>query len=230
MNQNIEYVRDRAIYAVRSGSYMHGLEYDGSDEDSLGVYVDTPQRVLGFSPFQTVKNSDVDETYKPLSDYAKHLANGSSFWIETLFAPDDCVLAKHAAFDCFIRNRNSFLTQALITKSLGYIGAMTRLPLSDDTPNIHKQLSHAVRTGYMIGQWLDTGVLEVRMQEHREELMDIKFARSSIFLANDKAKSMYASIDSKLQKCGLPEDIGLELLNEMIAEATFAYWSHRGEL
>lgn len=230
MNHELEYVRNRTVYSVRSGSYMYGLNHDQSDEDSLGVFVDTPQRTLGFAPFQTIKNPDSDETYKTLHDYAKHLANGSSFWVETLFAPESCVIVKHPSFDCFIRHRNSFLTQSLITKSLGFIEAMTRLKLSDDTPNIHKQLSHAVRVGYMIQRWLDTGVFEVQVQEHRDELMDIKFARSDIRVAHDKAKAMHENIDSQLQKCGLPEDIGNELLNEMITEATFAYWSHMGEM
>jgi predicted nucleotidyltransferase len=215
---------------VRSGSHLYGLNHDQSDEDSLGVFIDTPRRTLGFAPYQTIKNPDSDETYKTLSDYAQHLANGSSFWVETLFAPDTCVIVKHPAFDCFIRQRNAFLTQALITKSLGFIEAMTRLKLSEDTPNIHKQLSHAVRVGYMIERWINTGVFEVQMSEHRDELMDIKFGRSSIHLAHDKAKKMYEHIDGQLQKCGLPEDIGNELLNDMVTEATFAYWSCMGEM
>jgi hypothetical protein len=82
----------------------------------------------------------------------------------------------------------------------------------------------------MIQRWLDTGVFDVQVLEHRDELMDIKFARSSIHLAHDKAKNMHESIDAQLQKCGLPEDIGNELLNELVTEATFAYWTHMGEM
>lgn len=230
MNQELEHARSRAVFLIRSGSYMYGLNHDASDEDSLGVFIDTPGRTLGLTPFKTVKNTESDETYKVLQDYAKHLANGSSFWVETLFAPDECVLVKHPSFDCFLRQKNAFLTQALITKSLGFIEAMTRLKLSEDTPNIHKQLSHAVRVGYMITQWLETGVFSVRMPEHNAELMDIKFARSSLQSAHDKAVSMHEHIDAELQKCVLPEDISNDLLNQMITESTFAYWSHKGEV
>lgn len=230
MKHELEYVKNRTVYSVRSGSYMYGLNHTESDEDSLGVFIDTPQRTLGFAPYQTIKNPDYDETHKTLHDYAKHLANGSSFWVETLFAPDECIIVRHPAFDCFIRQRKAFLTQALITKSLGFIKAMTGLKLSDDTPNIHKQLSHAVRVGYMITRWIDTGVFEVQMPDRRDELMDIKLARSPINLAHDNAKNMYEHIDSRLQKCGLPEEIGSELLNEMVTEATFSYWSCMGEM
>jgi len=230
MGQSIEYARSRAVYAVRSGSHLYGLNHEKSDEDILGAFVDTPQNTLGTSPCRTVKNPAADETYKALSDYAKHLANGSSFWVETLFAPEDCVIVIHQSFAPFVRNRNAFLTQALITKSLGFIDAMTRLPLSDDTPNIHKQLSHAVRVGYMIIQWMESGEFCVRMPNHRDELLDIKFNRIPIRDANAKAKQMHETIDGMLQQCGLPEDINANLLNNLITESTFAYWSHLGEM
>lgn len=229
MEHELEYAKTRTIYSVRSGSHMYGLNHAESDEDLLGVFIDTPQHTLGITQHQTIKDVNSDSTYKVLHDYAKHLANGSSFWVETLFAPNDCIIVRHPAFDCFIRQRNAFLTQSLITKSLGFIKAMTKMKTSD-TVIIHKQLSHAVRACYMISRWLDTGVFEVSMIDHQDELMDIKLGRSSIHLAIENANNMYDYIDDKLQKCGLPENISTELLNEMITEATFLYWSHKGEI
>lgn len=230
MSQELEHARARAVYTVHSGSYMYGLTHKDSDEDMLGVFVDTPQNILGFPAFQNIRGTEFDESYKHLRDYAKHLSNGSHYWIETLFAPVECITVRHPAFDCFLKNRNVFLTKAFIYKSLRFMRAMVTQSLNESNLNAPKQLSHAVRVGYMLSSWMDTGVFDVRTPEHNDELMGIKLGNISSESAKEKSMSLHEYINGKFLTCVLPEQVNAEFLNSMITDTTLAYWSSRGEL
>jgi hypothetical protein len=209
---------------------MYGLNHEESDEDVLGCFIEPPKNAFGLSKLDNFKNPSSDESYKSFREYIKHLVNGSSFWVETLFAPEECVITSSLSFNEVLNHKEYFLTKALIKKSLGFMKGMHTAGLTVDDAKVRKNISHSVRVGYMINRWLDTGEFLVRMPEHIDEIMRIKLGESCLQKSIESSMALYDKIDAKFQTCSVPEVIDLSLANELIAKTIFDEWKLREEI
>ncbi|MBS1722286.1 MAG: nucleotidyltransferase domain-containing protein [Armatimonadetes bacterium] len=222
---------DRTVYAVRSGSFMYGLDTPQSDEDFLGTYVDSPEDTLGLSEYAGVRYGD-DLVLKRLDEFVRHLENGSHFWVEPLFAPPDAVSVNHPSFRAFLDHKRSFLTLALVDKSLGFIKGMVRRGQdeADAMPRAQKQIAHAVRVSYLTLRLLETGEFLVRDVENRAEILGIKEGTVPLADGLARADSMMSQLEALRESCALPLVVGRDLLNHLVTETTLQYWTARGEL
>lgn len=214
------------VYSVVAGSTAYGLALPTSDRDIIGCFVPRPADFLGIKGKAMYRETEPDSVLTRLDEYAKHLVNGSIFWVESLFVPVDCVEVMSRAFREFYEARSVFLTQALVTKSLGFMDNMRRRAVAgrDEPDRCQKQLMHAVRVGRMINEMFDTGTLRLRRDCDRDELLAIKRGDVWISEAVGEIAALYSAADARLQTCDLPEEADIELVNELVWSVVRSHW------
>ena len=236
-------ITKHTVYKVKSGSASYGLNTPESDEDTLGVFMPTPENILGVTDNigKHVRMTEPDENYKTISEFIAFVRDGSSFWVETLFVREEDILVLKPHFEPFVTHRKLFLTKALVTKSLGFMSAMANrsvsqksIPSTNHLPeeeqaealnkSKQKNLCHAVRVGNMIVEMLNDFDLRVYRPEEREALLNIKTGVTPL----DDAKAIMAErigqIEEKLAITTIPDVADENVLNSMLAKNIVQYW------
>lgn len=236
-------ILDNTVYKTVSGSRSYGMNTPTSDEDALGVFIPRPENILGVTDNvgKHYRRIEPDENYKTLPDFIAFARDGSSFWVEPLFAREEDVLVLQPYFEPFIENRKLFLTQALVSKSLGFMQGMVNRSISQksipDAKHLseeeqmavlmkskHKNMYHAVRVGNMIVEMLDEYDLRIYRPEEREHLLGIK--SGTIFLedARSETAELVAKIEEKRTNANLPDIADEKILNSLLVSNIQKYW------
>lgn len=236
-------VLSHTVYKTISGSRSYGMETSTSDEDALGVFIQKPENVLGVTDNigKHYRRTEPDENYKTLSDFIACARDGSSFWVEPLFTRREDVLVIKPYFEPFLENRKLFLTQALISKSLGFMKGMVNRSISQksipETNNLseeeqlnalmkskQKNMYHAVRVGNMIVEMLDEYDLRVYRPEEREHLLSIKSGVISLEDARNETAELVTKIEEKRINSNLPDIADDSILNSLLVSNITKYW------
>ena len=121
----IDYLRENnlIIYEYRRGSHMYHLNVATSDEDTGGVFICPKEMLLGLPSEYVDQVSDEkhDTVFYEFGRWIELLLKSNPTALESLYAPDDCIIGEMHPIIKFIRdNRDSFLSKECFKTFYGY--------------------------------------------------------------------------------------------------------------
>ena len=124
MNNKFEQIRQdgRLLYEYISGSHLYGLNVSTSDVDTRGVFMCTPNELLGSGNILTeVSDAKHDNTWYELRAYIRLLIKSNPNVLESLFAPSDKILGEVSPIMReILNNRQMFLSKDAFNPLVGY--------------------------------------------------------------------------------------------------------------
>lgn len=125
MSTNFDLIRkdNRLLYEYIRGSHAYGLNVEGSDIDTSGVYICNPNELLGlgFDYKEQVSDSKHDNVWFEIGNYLKLLLKSNPTVMESLFIPEDKIIGKVSPiFQPILSNKNEFITKQLFNPLFGY--------------------------------------------------------------------------------------------------------------
>jgi len=93
----IQEIKDKGLLLLEciSGSKAYGLATPQSDTDIKGVFYLSKEQFYGLDYIEQVNNETNDEVYYELGRFVSLLLKNNPNLLETLAAPDDCILYRH---------------------------------------------------------------------------------------------------------------------------------------
>lgn len=126
-------MKNKVILKIRAGSHLYGLNTPTSDEDYIGVYLNTPEELLGLHQSEIVDESivDKDETgkntqdavdckYYELRKFCQLCLNANPTILELLYAPDENIVEIDKYGKLLMQSRNLFLSTKIKHSFVGY--------------------------------------------------------------------------------------------------------------
>lgn len=126
-------MQNKIILKVRAGSHLYGLNTPTSDEDYIGVYLNTPEEILGLQNSEIVEenvvskqdngrnNQDaIDCKYYSLKKFCTLALSANPTILELLFANDENILELDEYGAKLLAHRDLFLSQRIKHTYLGY--------------------------------------------------------------------------------------------------------------
>lgn len=177
------------------GSVAHGLGTPESDHDYMGVYLETPESLLGIGhdngtvryrsrgEGEKSRPGDSDHVYYPLRKYVALAAQGNPtvltlLYTQTMIVPDTIGLRER---------RNLFLSKWLIARHIGYSEGMVAELTGSKKPRVNrpdliaahgydtKSAMHVIRLLIQAVELVSEGTMYMPMKkENRELLMAIR--------------------------------------------------------
>lgn len=186
--------REHEILRVVVGSGTHGMAIEGTDDrDEMGVYVQTPDQLLGLDPTaehyvsrtqpEGVRSGpgDVDLTVYALRKFIRLAAAGNPTVLLPFFSPEpDLLVDTPLGRSLQHLGREQFATRRAGRRFLGYLDGqrdrmlgigkhMSRMPNRPELIAAHgydtKYASHALRLGLQGIELLTTGSLSLPMRQ-----------------------------------------------------------------
>jgi len=110
--ENIE-KSGRLIFRYIRGSHAYGLNVEGSDIDTGGVYITGNENLLGLRENYCEQISDKkhDNVWYEIGRFLELLLTSNPNMLEALFVPERCILYKHPIMDIILKNRDKFLSK-----------------------------------------------------------------------------------------------------------------------
>ena len=244
---------EREILRTVVGSEVHGIGIAGTDDhDEMGVYVETPEQVLGIGfakqhyTARTVpeghrsRHGDTDLVMYSLRKYVGLVATGNPTALLPVFAPEEFVLSCTDAGQRLREFAPTLLSQQAGRRFLGYLNAQRQRVMGQDTrhtPNrpelvaAHgfdtKYASHALRLGMQGVEVAKHGTLSLPMpEEHRQLVLSVKRGEvpleQTMDLIDSRAELLQLILDSGASP--LPERPDLDVVNAWLAEEHLRYW------
>lgn len=245
------------ILLVKAGSELIGMSSKDSDIDEIGVCLENPEDLLGFTSFeQTIYRTaedrekradaksgpgDIDLTIYGLRKYLRLAMNGNPTILNLLYAPDDKCLIK-----TFIGSELQRLTPKIISRRagsafLGYMQAQ-RLRLTGERGQMRvnrpevvaeygfdtKYAAHVIRLALQGLTLLRTGKLTLPMSG--TELKLIKQVRNGEYSLNNVlalSKDYEADIKSLLDSSPLPKNPDYHAIQNWLLTTYHNAWKDR---
>lgn len=110
------------LYRIVRGSHSHGTATETSDIDTMSVYLNPQDRLLGFTTKDDfyVADEKNDNVAYELGRYLELLVKSNPTMIESLFVSDDCIVYKHPIMDKIFAMRDKFLSKDALTSFTSY--------------------------------------------------------------------------------------------------------------
>lgn len=113
----------RLLYEYIRGSHLYGLNVETSDIDTSGVFICTPNELLGlgFDYNEQISDERHDNTWYEIGNYLKLLLKSNPTALESLFVPNDKIIGDiHPFMQIILENKNEFITKDCFTPLFGY--------------------------------------------------------------------------------------------------------------
>ena len=119
--ENIE-KSGRLIFKYIRGSHAYGLNVEGSDIDTGGVYITGNENLLGLRENYCEQISDKkhDNVWYEVGRFLELLLTSNPNMLEALFVPERCILYKHPVMDIILKNKDKFLSKKAFYTLIGY--------------------------------------------------------------------------------------------------------------
>jgi uncharacterized protein len=215
--QFYEYV----IYRCVVGSRAFGLESEESDTDRRGIYL--PPAALHWSLWgvpEQLENDATQETYWELRKFLILALKANPNILECLYSPLVETVTPLAAE--LIAMRESFLSRLVYQTYNGYVMSQFK-KLEQDLRSRGeirwKHAMHLIRLLLSGVAVLKEGVVPVRVEEHREELLAIKRGEVSWDEVNEWRLGLHKDFDAALAMTKLPERPDYRRANEFLIRA-----------
>lgn len=116
------------LYQFIHGSHAHGCATETSDIDTMSVYVNPLNKIIGFQTNNTLYTSDEknDNVGYELARYLELLTKSNPTMLESLFIPEDCIIYKHPIMDDILQYRDKFLSKDALKSFSEYALAQIR--------------------------------------------------------------------------------------------------------
>ena len=237
------------------GSELVGLSLgEASDRDEMGIYIETPEQLLGIQPSSehyisrtkpTGERSgpgDLDLTLYSLRKWMRLACDGNPTVLQILFSPYEFVLNEtNEGYNLRHLVTEYILSQKVGARHLGYLdgqrermiggGSRRRVPnrpeLVEQFGYDTKYASHALRLGYQGYELLTTGALSLPMKEPflRTCLM-VKRGEVDFTTALEMVDEAreYLHEAIHLPSQLLPPEPSMECVNRWMVRLTNAHW------
>lgn len=110
---------DNLIFKAIVGSQSYGTSTPASDIDYKGVYIQSPDEILGFRYREQI-DVGKDECYYEVRRFLQLLQSANPTVLEMLYSPEDCILQSSPEFELIINERDKFLTKKCLSSFGGY--------------------------------------------------------------------------------------------------------------
>lgn len=115
------------------GSHLYGLQRPESDQDFMGIFMPTPEDMLGLVRKDTVDEStksdsedrrntkdDIDDKYYSLNRFVELLIKNNPNIVEVLFATPENVIATSKEWEELVDNKDKFISKNIFNTFTGY--------------------------------------------------------------------------------------------------------------
>lgn len=121
----IEELREKGLiaYEYKRGSHMYHLNTPKSDEDFGGVFICPKDMLYGLRSryIEQVSDKKSDVVFYEFGRWVELLLTSNPTALESLFAPEDCVIGKiHPAVQIILDNKEFFLSKECFKTFYGY--------------------------------------------------------------------------------------------------------------
>lgn len=113
----------RLLYEYVRGSHLYGLNVETSDVDTSGVFICSPNELLGlgFDYKEQVSDERHDNTWYEIGNYLKLLLKSNPTALESLFVPKNKIIGEvHPFMQTILDNKNEFITKDCFAPLFGY--------------------------------------------------------------------------------------------------------------
>ena len=120
----IDYLRGHnlIIYEYKRGSHLYHLNVETSDEDYGGIFVCPIEDLIGLRSgyVEQVSDEKNDTVFYELGRWLELLLKANPTVLESLFAPEDCIIKSHPIIDEIRKNRDLFVSKQCFNTFYGY--------------------------------------------------------------------------------------------------------------
>ncbi len=208
------------ILKVVVGSRAYGLDHADSDTDYRGCFL-TPAS-LHWSLFglpEQIERDDTQETYWELRKFITLALKANPNVLEVLYSP----LVEHAT--PFARkvldHRSIFLSKLIYQTYSGYVASQFK-KLEADLRNKGapkpKHLMHLIRLLISGIGALRTGIVPVKVEEHRESLLAIRDGKMPLVEVEAWRQTLHREFEAALLDTALPERPDYAAANALLIE------------
>lgn len=243
--------QDNLIFKIRTGSHMYGTNTPDSDIDHIGVCIPPKDFVLGTYKFEQYEErtnpsdsdkkntkADSDLTIYSLQKYIKLLADNNPNILETVYAPEDCIVYCDDLGRDLLKSRGLFISKRAYYKFMGYAVAQKKKLLTKEPVGLRSRIveKHGIDTKYaahlirllLFGvELLRTGELKFPT-EHRKYLVSIKNGEWPLSHIIDKATYLERWMEESFKTTSLPDTPNMEAINKLQISLIERHWSGRG--
>ena len=227
------------LSVVVSGSHAYGTNTPDSDVDVRGVFVQSPEAVLGLRGCEKIKFGE-DGLLHSLRSFVRLASAGNPNMLDWLFVPPDCVLFAVSQWRELQSRANMFVTNRVVPKILGYangqLAKMThagremgkkRREQIEKFGFSPKNAMHLIRLLRM-AEWLClTGEYRVRSM-NPEDLLRIRRGEWSCEEIEKEARRLMAARERWKPWDDLPEFAGDAQVDELLVKMYLDVWKRAG--
>lgn len=244
--------RHGEILRALVGSELYGLALETGDRDEMGVYIETPESVLGFMPrdehyvFRTVGEGersgpdDTDFISYSLAKYLRLATKGNPTALLPLFAPDEFLLNVTKEGHALRAIRSHFLSQAAVHRFLGYQKSQIERMMGQSKRHVPnrpeliekygwdvKYGSHALRLGYQGYEIARYGTLSLPMKPNeRQDCLAVKRGEVDQKVVLQWCEELLKNTERVLRNddTPLPPEANTDLITEVACEIQTSFW------
>ncbi len=211
----------RVIYRCVIGSRAYGLENDDSDTDYRGIYL--PPADLHWSLYgipDQIERDETQEQYWELQRFLVLALKANPNVLECLYSP--LVESITPLGEELLSIRSSFLSRMVFQTYNGYVTSQFKKMQADIRNQGQvkwKHVMHLIRlliSGIVV---LRHGIVQVRMDEHREQLLAVRRGEVAWSETEKWRLSLHREFDQAVQETLLPERPDYERANSLLIKA-----------
>jgi predicted nucleotidyltransferase len=212
---------DRVIYRCVTGSRAYGLEGEDSDTDYRGIFLsqaDAHWSLFGVPP--QVERHDSQEHYWELQRFLVLALKANPNVLECLYTP--LIEKTTPLVDELLGMRSIFLSQLVYQTYNGYVASQFKKMQADIRNGGQvkwKHVMHLIRLLMAGISVLREGVVPVRVEQRREDLLAIKRGELPWEETERWRLSLHGEFDAAIGATALPERPDYERANEFLIKA-----------
>ncbi len=214
-------LREYVIYSCVIGSRAYGLDHENSDTDRRGIYL--PPANLHWSLYgipEQLENPETQDCYWELQKFIVLALKANPNVLECLYSP--LVLYVSDIGRELIDMRKIFLSKLIYQTYSGYVHSQFRKLHQDMRTHGIVKWKHAMHMVRLLLQGIATlrdGYVPVRVQHHRDELLEILRGERPWEEVNRWRLALHRELDAAAIATALPNRLDYELANRFLVNA-----------
>ena len=237
----------RLIHVFVGGSELHGAKVHGTDDlDIYGVYIETPELVLGLESlphfvWSTSGNdqrngpNDVDVTLYSLKKWAGLACKGNPTALHFLFSRG---VLENSLWKKIVENKEVFLARSHVTAFLGFADAQLQRMAGKrgrgkkgQRPELEEKYGYDVKAGmhvlrllYECKELLSEGTITLPRPE-RDFLIRVRTGKHSVEKVLQFAEKLFRECEEAAKASDLPERVDRGAVSRLLADSYRAAWA-----
>lgn len=212
---------ERVIYRCIVGSRAFGLDSDQSDTDYRGIFLPTAERQWSlYGVPEQLENDATQEHYWELQRFLVLALKANPNVLECLYTP--LVEKTTPLIDELLQMRSIFLSRLVYQTYNGYVMSQFKkmqADLRNQGQVKWKHVMHLIRLLIAGIKVLREGVVPVRVEEHRDQLLAIRAGELSWDETEKWRRSLHRDFDQALTTTSLPDRPDYERANAFLIKA-----------